>query len=81
MHFPATRPRDGLGASWSGVEQLRARVCGYLALPPASGFPITPAPLSLARPSHSSPQPTQALLYMELPIASVLNVNDDVSDL
>lgn len=76
MHFPAIHP-----CGWSGVEQLRAMVCGYLALTPASGFPIPPAPLSLACPSHSSPQPTQALLYMELPIASVLNVNDDVSDL
>lgn len=39
----------------------------------------TPQPAPPAVPP--SPQPTQASLCAELPLASALNVNDDVSDL
>lgn len=71
MRVTATHPRRGRGAAGSVVEQLRAAVSGDSALLPTSGFPSPPAPLSLAHPSRSSPQPTQALLYMKLPIAGV----------
>lgn len=43
---------------------------------PTRGTP-QPAPPAVS----PSPQPTQASLCAELPLASALNVNDDVSDL